>query len=358
MAFKIFITGVTGYIAGDALHVLAQKHPEIEYAALVRSEQGAAAVRAAYPAVRIVWGSLDDDEVLEREAAWADLVLHAADASDHEGAARAIARGLAAGHASSGDARRPGYWLHTGGNGILTYFETAEGRLGQPPEPGRGVFDDLDGVGVLTSLPDAAFHRNVDKIVLECGAAHAGAVRTAIVCPPTIYGNGRGPVSGRSRQCYELAKYILTNKRVPIIGTGLATMANVHIRDLTEAYILLVEAALAGDASPELWGPRGYHLTVTGEHVWGPLARRMAASARAMGLLGSSSGSEGELEEYQMGREEALETAGFEALSWGLNARCEGLRLRKFLGWKAEHPSLEEEVPEIVRSEARRLGLL
>ncbi|KAI0856599.1 hypothetical protein F4860DRAFT_397682 [Xylaria cubensis] len=348
MAFKIFITGVTGYIAGDALYVLARKYPDFEYSALVRSESSAAKVRAAYPAaVRVVLGSLDDADLLRREAAWADLVLHAADASDHEGAARAIAAGLVGGHSEA----RPGYWLHTGGNGILTYFDTVEDRLGQPSDR---VFDDLDGVEVLTSLPDEAFHRNVDKIVLECGVAHASTVRTAIVCPPTIYGNGRGPVSGRSRQCYEMAKVILTRGYIPIIGTGQAKMGDVHIQDLTEAYVLLIEAALSGNASPEIWGAQGYHLTVTGEHTWGPLAQTMAAKAQEMGLVKS----DGELAEYKMDKEEALKTAGFEAISWGLNARCKGLRLPKFLGWKAEHPSLEEEVPGILRSEAERLGLL
>ncbi|KAI0429195.1 hypothetical protein F5Y09DRAFT_265094 [Xylaria sp. FL1042] len=353
MAFKIFLTGVTGYIAGDALYALSRKYPDFEYAALVRSESGAARVAEAYPAVRLVRGSLDDAELVRREAAWADLVLHAADASDHEGAARAIAEGLVEGHSPS----RPGYWLNTGGTGIFTYFDTVDNRLGQPP---NRFFDDLDGVDTLTSFPDEAFHRNIDKIVLECGTAHADSVRTAIVCPPTIYGNGRGPVSGRSRQCYEMAKFILTKERVPIIGTGLASMDNVHIQDLTQAYILLIEAAVSGNASPELWGARGYHVTGTGEHVWGPLARAMAEKAREMGLIkgNDNDNDNGEIEEYQVGKEEALEVAGFDGISWGLNARCKGLRLNKFLGWKAEHPSLLEEVPEIVRSEANRLGLL
>ncbi|KAI0537327.1 hypothetical protein GGR58DRAFT_513863 [Xylaria digitata] len=347
MALKIFLTGVTGLVAGDVLYVLAKKYPDFEYAALVRSESSAARVREAYPDVRVVLGSLDDSDLLRREAAWADLVLHAADASDHEGAARAIAAGLVEGHSAS----RPRYWLHTGGTGILTYFDTVENRLGQPSDL---IFDDLDGVETLTSFPDEAFHRNVDKVVLECGTAHADTVKTAIVCPPTIYGDGRGPVSGRSRQCYEMAKVILTKGHVPIIGTGLATVDNVHIQDLTQAYILLIEAALAGNDSKELWGARGYHVTSTGEHVWGPLARTMAAKARELGLLKG----DGEIEEYQMGKEEALETAGFEAISWGLNSRCKGRRLNKFLGWKAEHPSLNDEVPGILTSEAKRLGLL
>lgn len=41
----------------------------------------------------------------------------------------------------------------------------------------------------LTNLPDEAFHRNVDKIVLEAGAkGKQSGVNTAILCPPTIYG--------------------------------------------------------------------------------------------------------------------------------------------------------------------------
>jgi hypothetical protein len=42
-------------------------------------------------------------------------------------------------------------------------------------------------------LPDEAFHRNVDKIVLEAGAQHAASVKTAVVCPPTIYGTFCSP---------------------------------------------------------------------------------------------------------------------------------------------------------------------
>lgn len=49
-------------------------------------------------------------------------------------------------------------------------------------------YNDLAGVEELTSLPSEAFHRNVDEVVLETGTSHAEAVKTVIVCPPTIYG--------------------------------------------------------------------------------------------------------------------------------------------------------------------------
>lgn len=50
------------------------------------------------------------------------------------------------------------------------------------------VYDDWDGVDELLHLPAHAFHRNVDEIVLETGAKRGDVVKTALVCPPTIYG--------------------------------------------------------------------------------------------------------------------------------------------------------------------------
>lgn len=72
---KIFLTGATGYIGGDALYQLHQRYPDFEYALLIRSEDKATKVRTVYPNARIVIGGNDDSEVLEREAAWADIVV-------------------------------------------------------------------------------------------------------------------------------------------------------------------------------------------------------------------------------------------------------------------------------------------
>lgn len=105
----------------------------------------------------------------------------AADASDHEGAAHAIAAGLLEGHSKES----PGFWLHTGGTGILTYVDSKADRLGEDSDK---IHDDLGKVEELTSLPDDAFHRNVDKIVLEATTKHSDIIKATIVCPPTIYG--------------------------------------------------------------------------------------------------------------------------------------------------------------------------
>jgi hypothetical protein len=119
-----------------------------------------------------VLGGLDDSRILEEEAAKADVVVHTADASDHEGAAKAIAKGLASGHSKE----KPGFYLHTGGAGILCW-ETMrdDNKLGEWSER---EYNDWTAVQDLTGLPK-------DELVLSSGT---DSVKTAILCPPTIYG--------------------------------------------------------------------------------------------------------------------------------------------------------------------------
>ena len=75
MAPKIFITGVTGYIAGDALYALHQKHPDYEYTAFVRTQAKGDVVKKQYPNIRIVLGGLDNSEIIKDESSKADIVL-------------------------------------------------------------------------------------------------------------------------------------------------------------------------------------------------------------------------------------------------------------------------------------------
>ncbi|RAH51177.1 NAD(P)-binding protein [Aspergillus brunneoviolaceus CBS 621.78] len=349
MPAKVFLTGATGYIGGDALYQIHQEHPDFEYALLIRSEAKAKKVQSAYPKARIVIGGNDDLELLAREAAWADIVIHTADSSDHADAATAIAKGLIQGHSAS----RPGFWLHTGGAGILTYFDSeVKKTFGEHDDK---VFNDWGGVDELVNLPAAAFHRNVDEIVLETGTKHAASVKTALLCPPTIYGPGRGPISGRGRQVYELASFILKEQYCPYIGKGLSRWNNVHVHDLSRVFGLLVQAALDPSCQhdEEVWGARGYYLTENGEHVWGELSAAVGEEAFKQKYI---KGGRPELRAWSI--DEAVKSsAGFEAASWGMNSRGSAVRAKKVLGWKPQGRSLSEEVPDIVRSEATRMGL-
>ena len=220
-------------------------------------------------------------------------------------------------------------------------------------EPDDKVFDDLDGVDELVNLPAEAFHRNVDEIVLKAGTENADKVKTAIICPPTIYGEGRGPGSGRGRQVYELTSFILNEGYCPRIGRGLARWNHVHVHDLSAAIGLLFDAALdpSRKDDPELWGARGYFLTENGEHAWGELAVQIGSEVQKQGYSGP------ELSVKQLSFDEAVKSpAGFEAASWGMNSRAKALRAAKFLGWKPAERGLVLEIPTIVKSEAARLG--
>ncbi len=57
-----------------------------------------------------------------------------------------------------------GFWLHTSGAGILTWKDTETQTYGEAPS--QPPYDDLENVSGLTSLPDTAFHRDIDKLVL------------------------------------------------------------------------------------------------------------------------------------------------------------------------------------------------
>ncbi len=75
MSPTIFITGVSGYIGGHTVTVLAKKHPEYKLVLLVRDENQAKIVKSAFPAAETVIGTLDDQEILAEQGKRADVVL-------------------------------------------------------------------------------------------------------------------------------------------------------------------------------------------------------------------------------------------------------------------------------------------
>lgn len=167
-------------------------------------------------------------------------------------------------------------------------------------------------------------------------------------CQLIPIGRGRGPCSQRGRQVYELANVTLRLQKGPVIGAGQSIWNNVHIHDLSDVYLLLVDAAIAGRTDDGLWGAKAYYLAENGEHVWGELAKSTAEAAAKLGYLPEAKAEAIDLES-------AKKYAGFESLSWGMNSRGRAKRAREILGWKPSRPSLLEELPNVVRSEWDRM---
>jgi len=68
-------TGATGYIGGEVLHDLQQAHPEYDVAVLIRDEEKAKKVLAAFPNVRVVLADLDNVNIIEEESRKANVVI-------------------------------------------------------------------------------------------------------------------------------------------------------------------------------------------------------------------------------------------------------------------------------------------
>ena len=213
-------------------------------------------------------------------------------------------------------------------------------------EPSSKIYDDWEGIGEVVSLPDHASHRLVDKIVIGADSSH---VRTAIVCPPTIYGPGRGPGNQRSHQVPEMARCTLERKQAFKVGPGKNAWSIVQVHDLSDLFVKLVEAAVQGETKAT-WGPEGYYFAENGGHVWGTTAEKIASIAHKQELIPSA-----HVEVVSESKADELTRAG--AALWGANSKCHGLRARQVLDWSPKHQDFDADIFEVVSQEARTLGL-
>lgn len=344
MAPKVFLTGATGYIGGTAHAQIAEAHPDWEFTLLVRNEERAKPIKDKYPKTKFVYGGLDDAELVQKAAAEADIVVHTADSSDNEAGAKNIAKGLADGHS----AEKPGYWIHTSGTSILTWYDAENKRNGEPPLEDQKYYD-IQGVDRLLELPDAADHRVVDKIVQ---ASISDVVKVAIVCPPTIYGQGSGAVNQRSIQVPDMAKGSLEKGFAPIVGVGKTEWDNVHIDDLGDLFVKLADATQDPDKArnPEIFGRHGYFFAENGVHKWADVAHWIAEAASKQGFLP-------EALTKTVSQQEVEFMDGVSTPSYGRNSKGVAERARKYLGWQPKGVALKDTIGETVASEAKAQGL-
>lgn len=261
--------------------------------------------------------------------------------ADNENAVNALTKGLAA-----RTTEKPGFYIHTSGNALLFVADIDRKTYG---ETSIKIYNDWEGIGEVTSLPEHAPHRKNDMNVIN---ADSHKVKTAIVCPPTIFGPGRGPGNQRSHQIPELARSMLEQKKGLQVGNGENIGPNVHIHDLSDCYVKLVEAAVekGGKAT---WGKEGYYFTENGEHIWGHISKAVAKAAHKQGFISSD-------EVVSISEKEADDLTWWGSALWGANSRFHAIRARKLLGWspKKGAKDLDADISDVVRAEAKGLGLV
>lgn len=297
---NVFITGAAGYIGGSVANALLDAKHVIR--GLVRSPDkvNLLAARGVTP----VFGSLDDLDLLVREAQQADAVINAA-SSDHRASVEALLQGL---HGSD----KP--FLHTSGSSVIG-DDVRGNKLSEH------VFDD-DTPFIVE--PEKQERHAIDNLIL---VAAAKGVRSVVLCNSMIYGTGTG-VHADSVQIPPLVEQAGRSGVVRIVGSGVNRWSNVHIHDVAELYRLALEKAPAG----------AFYFVENGENSYAEIG---AAIARRLDL--------GPVQSWTV--EEATREwgEGHARYSFGSNSRVRARRARRELSWAPMHDSLtdwiEHEMP-------------
>ena len=286
---RVFLTGGTGFIGSAVLEELVGSGHDVT--ALARSEASAEKVEAA--GARAVRGELTDGEVLAREAASADGVIHAASPGDATNAAvdTVVLDAVLPALAGSG---KP--YVHTGGTWI------------------HGSGDDITEETLVDPPPIVAWRPVVNDRVR---AAADDSVRSMVVAPGNVYGYGKGIPAlllyGPQTEGDEPALlYPGRNQH----------FSNVYVEDIAALYVLALSEA----------APGSYYLGTSGES---PLVRDLVAAASHTRGLGGRV----EPEASDATRERLGPIAG--ALL--LDQQVSGQHARS-LGWIPTGPSLLEEM--------------
>ncbi|MBT9595294.1 MAG: NAD-dependent epimerase/dehydratase family protein [Vitreoscilla sp.] len=287
---NIFITGAGGFIGGSiAMALLAAGH---RVRGLTRGS--ASAERLAASGIEPVLGTLDDADVLAREARACDGVINTASA-DHAGAVHAL---LAALEGSS----KP--LLHTSGSSVVG--DDARGSC-----RAERVFDEKTP---LTVFPLKQARRELDLHVLR---AAGRSIRSVVICPSLIYGEGHG-LNTKSVQIPFLVANAREQGAVQVVGPGLNVWSNVHIDDVVDLFLLALAKAPAG----------AFYFAENGEASFAELG---AAIAQRLGMPAVES-LDPELAAAKWGEAKAYFTLGS-------NSRVRARRARRELGWMPQHPS-------------------
>lgn len=274
-----------------------------------------------------MYGTLDDFELIAEEVSKADITCCWA-SCEHEADAKAIASGFA---------------IHLSGADNICFPDLNAETYGKK---GDRIFEDSTDLEEILAPDNKAPHREVDLAILE--AAKKGG-KTAIVCPPTIYGPGRGPRNQRSIQVPELASHILKRGRALTVEGGKNIWNSMHIHDLANLFLKLIEAAAEGGGQADR-DTDGFYFAENGDFSWRATSERIATEANERGLLKSV-----ELENLSV--EEADKMWEYGSFFWGTDSRSRAARAREVLEWKPVESDIFEDVPNVVHAEAGALGL-
>lgn len=210
----VFMTGVTGYIGGSVAARLIKAGYSVN--GLVRNEKDFPAITSA--GIQPIHGSLNDEDIITAQVQLADAVINTADADNPYVLATIL-------EAMAGSDKK---FIHTSGSSIAG-------------DKAKGEYAGLEPLIFIPKTPrlEKAARVAIDRAVL------AAEGHTIVLCPTMIYGVGTG-IKKDSVQVPMLMKAAREAGIGVHMGPGENRWSNVHIEDLADLYLLLLEKAPKG----------------------------------------------------------------------------------------------------------------
>jgi nucleoside-diphosphate-sugar epimerase len=292
---NIFITGASGYIGGSvALHLLKNGH---KIRGLTRTQNSADQLFRL--GITPVIGSLDDAGLLTIEASRADAVISAAHA-DHPRSVEAFVAALK----GSGKTL-----IHTSGSSIIG--DDARGEYAS-----NAIYS--ENTPLLVDARKQA-RRDIDLVVLNASKEN---IRTAVIIPSLVYGEGAG-INRQSIQIPFLVSNAIEQKAVQLVGPGRNVWSNVHIEDLANLYGVVLDSLSSNINSGS------FYFAENGETSFVEIAEAISQRLN----IATMEHLPAELAVEKWGMAKAL-------FSLGSNSRVRSVRARSQLGWAPKHDSL------------------
>lgn len=158
---------------------------------------------------------------------------------DHPGCASAILSGLS-------KKTSPSFLIHLTGTGCISdeRDQTWEGKLNPH------VWHDIEEIKEIYELPDSAQHHVIDRDIMDVSN---DLLRTAIICPPDIFGQNTGIGNRATFLVPEYIKVLLEKKEAFYLGSGENIRAVTHINDVINLFLILLGKAIE-DGGNAQWG--------------------------------------------------------------------------------------------------------
>ncbi|CUM68117.1 uncharacterized protein PRCAT00005834001 [Priceomyces carsonii] len=332
---KVFITGATGYIGGEVLYqVLNNKKYDFEIRALVRTpEKGIILQSKTNDKVIPILGTLDNSEILEKQANECDIIINTADV-DHVPSAQVFYDTLV-------KKSKPTIFIHTSGTSVL-----GDG-LAKDKKPSTKVYSDAKNIDEINSLDSKQPHRPVDEIILSIQENNP-TIDTVIVAPSNIVGKSDGYDRIVSIQIPYLVELSVKKGQAFSVYDGKYIWSHIHIKDLGDLYSLLLNKLLQGESVPK--GKEGYYFgsyflsneepvseqPSEVEHYWADVSSAVGEYLFKNNIIETPKIAHLDPTEIRK-----IASFDFAPSLWGTNSRSRGDNGHK-IGWKPKYPKLDD----------------